>query len=78
MAVCGFRRIAALMALGRIADCTLGTPQCKDDRIRSLSPLVGIGLVPQNPALEVAVPAPRAAQTSPVFGSESAEVRSRA
>eukprot|EP00969_Alexandrium_andersonii_P107530 4744081-Alexandrium_andersonii.AAC.1 len=30
MADCGFRRTAALTGLGRIADCTLGTLQCKD------------------------------------------------
>eukprot|EP00969_Alexandrium_andersonii_P181582 8025062-Alexandrium_andersonii.AAC.1 len=42
MAVCGLRWIAILPGLGRIADCTLGTLQCKDarlqiTRVRSLS-----------------------------------------
>eukprot|EP00969_Alexandrium_andersonii_P097759 4316046-Alexandrium_andersonii.AAC.1 len=34
MADCGLglRRIAALMRIGRIADCTLDTSQCKDPR----------------------------------------------
>eukprot|EP00969_Alexandrium_andersonii_P206933 9141828-Alexandrium_andersonii.AAC.1 len=30
MADCGLGRIAARTGLGRIADCTLGTLQCKD------------------------------------------------
>eukprot|EP00969_Alexandrium_andersonii_P293729 12982700-Alexandrium_andersonii.AAC.1 len=33
MADCGFRRTGALTGLGRIADCTLGTLQCKDARL---------------------------------------------
>eukprot|EP00969_Alexandrium_andersonii_P268203 11851714-Alexandrium_andersonii.AAC.1 len=32
MADCGLRRIATLTGLGRIADCTLGTLQCKDPK----------------------------------------------
>eukprot|EP00969_Alexandrium_andersonii_P154244 6818632-Alexandrium_andersonii.AAC.1 len=34
MADCGLRRIAVLTSLGRIADFTLGTRQCKDARLR--------------------------------------------
>eukprot|EP00969_Alexandrium_andersonii_P363810 15462723-Alexandrium_andersonii.AAC.1 len=33
MADCGLRRIAALTGLGWIADCALGTLQCKDARL---------------------------------------------
>eukprot|EP00969_Alexandrium_andersonii_P263509 11647026-Alexandrium_andersonii.AAC.1 len=34
MADCGLRRLAPLMGIGRIADCTLGTLQRKDARCR--------------------------------------------
>eukprot|EP00969_Alexandrium_andersonii_P060817 2680179-Alexandrium_andersonii.AAC.1 len=43
MADCGLRRIGALMGLGRIADCTLGTLRCKGARIRGYVSIYVLG-----------------------------------